>query len=82
MPNMSVWLSSAMPDAMRCRALGGLSTSMFLGQFLSPIVTQPLTKSVGLGGVYAAIGGVLVIMALGFAIFKSQVRNLTHSKTT
>jgi MFS family permease len=82
MPNMSVWLSSAVPDAMRGRALGGLSTSMFLGQFLSPIVTQPLTKSVGLSGVYAAIGGVLVIMALGFAIFKSQMRNLTHSKTT
>jgi MFS family permease len=82
MPNMSVWLSSAVPDAMRGRALGGLSTSMFLGQFLSPIVTQPLTKSFGLGGVYAAIGGALIVIALGFAIFKSQVHNLTHSKTT
>jgi MFS family permease len=82
MPNMSVWLSSAVPDAMRGRALGGLSTAMFLGQFLSPIVTQPLTKSVGLGGVYAVMGGALVLIALGFAIFKSQVRNLTRSRTT
>jgi MFS family permease len=80
MPNMSVWLSSAMPDAMRGRALGGLSTSMFLGQFLSPIITQPITKSFGLGGVYVFIGGTLVVMALGFAIFKSQVRNLTRSR--
>jgi MFS family permease len=79
MPNMSVWLSSAVPDAMRGRALGGLSTSMFLGQFLSPIVTQPITKSLGLGGVYAFIGGLLVFLALGFAIFKSQVRNLTRA---
>jgi MFS family permease len=79
MPNMSVWLSSAVPDAMRGRALGGLSTAMFLGQFLSPIVTQPITKSLGLGGVYASIGGILVILALGFAIFKSQVRNLTRA---
>ncbi len=80
MPNMSVWLSAAVPDALRGRALGGLSTSMFLGQFLSPIVTQPLTKSVGLGGTYALVGGGLVIVALGFAVFKSQVRNLTRSR--
>ena len=57
----------------------GLSTAMFLGQFLSPIVTQPLTKSMGLGGTYAIVGGGLVIVALGFAIFKSQVRDLTRS---
>jgi hypothetical protein len=53
---------------------------MFLGQFLSPIVTQPLTKSMGLGGTYAIVGGGLVIVALGFAVFKSQVRNLTRSR--
>jgi MFS family permease len=82
MPNMSVWLSSAIPDAMRGRALGGLSTSMFLGQFLSPIVTQPLTKNLGLGGTYALTGGSLVIVALGFAVFKSQIRNFTRSRAT
>jgi MFS family permease len=82
MPNMSVWLSSAVPDAMRGRALGGLSTAMFLGQFLSPIVTQPLSKNLGLGGTYALTGGGLVLVALGFAIFKSQVRNLTRSRAT
>lgn len=82
MPNMSVWLSTAVPDAIRGRALGGLSTAMFLGQFLSPIVTQPLTKTLGLSGTYAATGGGLVVVALGFAIFKSKVRDLTHSRIT
>lgn len=82
MPNMTVWLSTAVPDAMRGRALGGLSTAMFLGQFLSPIVTQPFTKTLGLGGVYALTGGILTLMALGLAVFKSQVRNLTQSQTT
>ncbi len=82
MPNMSVWLSAAIPDQMRGRALGGLSTSMFLGQFLSPIVTHPFTKPLGLGGVYALTGGILVLIALGFTIFKSQVRNLTRSRAT
>jgi MFS family permease len=82
MPNMSVWLSSAVPDAIRGRALGGLSTAMFLGQFLSPIVTQPLAKNLGLGGTYAVTGGGLIVVALGFAVFKSQVRNLTRSSAT
>jgi MFS family permease len=82
MPNMSVWLSAAVPDVLRGRALGGLSTAMFLGQFLSPIVTQPLTKNLGLGGTYALVGGGLVLVALGFAVFKSQALNLTRSRAT
>jgi MFS family permease len=81
MPNMTVWLSSAVPDIVRGKALGWLSTSMFLGQFLSPIVTQPLTKAFGLGGTYALTGGILTIVGLGFAVLKSQVRNLTSSRT-
>jgi MFS family permease len=79
MPNMTVWLSSAVAEASRGKALGWLSTSMFLGQFLSPIVTQPLTKAFGLDGTYALTGGILTIVALVFAIGKSQVRNLTRS---
>jgi hypothetical protein len=79
---MSVWISSAVPDRMRGRALVGLSTAMFLGQFLSPIASQPLTKIVGLGGVYAMTGGGLVLIALGFAIFKTQVRQLTRTRAT
>jgi MFS family permease len=82
MPNMTVWLSTAVPDAKRGLALGGLSTAMFLGQFLSPILSQPFTKTLGLGGVYALTGGILVVIALAFAIFKSQVRHLTRSEIT
>jgi MFS family permease len=80
MPNMSVWLSAAVPDSARGRALGGLSTAMFLGQFLSPIISQPLTKSLGLGGVYAFTGAILTILGLVFAVLKSQIRQLAYSR--
>jgi MFS family permease len=80
MPNVSVWLSSVVSDETRGRALGGLSTAMFLGQFISPIVAQPLTKTMGLGQVYALTGGMLTIVALGFAVFKSQIRNLARDR--
>jgi MFS family permease len=81
MPNMSVWLSSIVSDETRGRALGGLSTAMFLGQFISPIVAQPLTKMMGLGQIYALTGGMLTIVALGFAVFKSQIRNLARDRS-
>jgi MFS family permease len=78
MPNMSIWLMTTVPEAIRGQALGGLSTAIFLGQFLSPIVTQPWAKTLGLGKVYAIAGGILVLMALGSAIFKTQLLTLTR----
>ncbi|MFM2431688.1 MAG: hypothetical protein RLZZ511_2901 [Cyanobacteriota bacterium] len=81
MPNMTVWLSSIVADSGRGKALGLLSTAMFLGQFLSPIVTQPLTKSAGLGGTYTYTGILLTLIALSFAVLKSQVRHLVHDHT-
>jgi MFS family permease len=78
MPNMSIWLMTTVPEAIRGRALGGLSTAMFLGQFLSPIVTQPFAKTLGLGKVYAIVGGILVVIALGAAIFKTQLLTFTR----
>jgi hypothetical protein len=55
---------------------------MFLGQFLSPIISQPFTKPLGLGGVYLLTGGILTLIALGSALFRFQVRNLTRNRTT
>jgi MFS family permease len=78
MPNMSIWLMTTVPESIRGRALGGLSTSMFLGQFLSPIVTQPFAKTLGLGKVYAIVGGILVVIALSSAIFKPQLLTFTR----
>ena len=78
MPNMSIWLMTTVPEAIRGRALGGLSTAIFLGQFLSPIVTQPFAKTLGLGKVYAIVGGMLIVIALGSAIFKTQLLTFTR----
>jgi MFS family permease len=80
MPNMSIWLMTTVPEAIRGRALGGLSTAMFLGQFLSPIVTQPFAKTVGLGKLYAIVGGILVVIALSSAIFKPQLLTFTRAR--
>ena len=64
MPNLNVWLSTSVPNALRGRALGGLTTFFFLGQFLSPIASQPLSNLVGFGYTYSLVGILLSIVAL------------------
>jgi MFS family permease len=63
-PNMNVCLTSSTPAALRGRILGGLTTSFFLGQFTSPLISQPLSQWVGLGATYALAGGLMLVMLL------------------
>ena len=44
-PNLYVWLANSAPLAVRGRALGGMNTALFLGQFLSPLISQPIVAS-------------------------------------
>lgn len=64
MPNMNVCLTSATPVVLRGRILGGLTTSFFLGQFISPLISQPLSLQVGLGATYGLAGGLMLVMAI------------------
>ena len=79
MPNLNVWLSSIIPDALRGRAIGGLTTFFFLGQFLSPIVSQPITNTVGLGRTYFLTGIVLVVIAFVFSALRKQIKSFCQN---
>lgn len=76
MPNLNVWLSTSVPNNLRGRALGGLTTFFFLGQFLSPIASQPVTNIVGLGHTYSLVGILLLIFAVIFFAFRKRVELL------
>ena len=49
MPSLYVWIADAAPVEIRGRALGGFTTAVFLGQFLSPLLSQPLIDATDLG---------------------------------
>jgi MFS family permease len=68
MPNMTFCLTSATPANMRGKILGGLTTFMFLGQFVSPLVSQPLSLAIGLNMTYGVAGIAMVILAIAFVI--------------
>ncbi|MBE9043877.1 MFS transporter [Pleurocapsales cyanobacterium LEGE 10410] len=79
MPNLNVWLSSIIPDSLRGRALGGLTTFFFLGQFLSPIASQPITNAVGLDRTYIFTGMALLVVAIAFLALRKPIKSFCQS---
>ena len=68
-PNLNVWLLNRTPAPLRGRALGGFATALFLGQFLSPFVSQPLSRITATGGIYRVSGWALLgLVALLLAL--------------
>jgi MFS family permease len=75
-PNLNVWLADETPPTQRGRALGGLTTALFLGRFLSPIVGQPVSASVGSGGLFLRAGLLLLMIVPLFWIMRNRIRSL------
>jgi len=69
LPNMNVWINAITPATSRGKVLGGLTTCMFLGQFSSPIITDPIADRVGLGSSYGVIGWGLLSLAILLTFF-------------
>lgn len=81
MPNLNLWIASEVSDAARGRALGGSTTFFFLGQFLSPLISQPVSKVVGLSTTYALAGGVLLICGLALMGLQRPICRLIATKS-
>ncbi|WP_423129309.1 MFS transporter [Gaoshiqia sp. Z1-71] len=73
-PNLNVWLTSEVPEAFRGRAVGGLTTAIFLGQFMSPVAGQPIAETFGLDFLFRGAGVVLLSVAFAFVLLKQPIR--------
>lgn len=71
MPNSSLWLISISENDNRGKILGGLTTAFFLGQFLSPMATQPMVKYFGTETMFGGLGVLLVVFAIAL-FFKTR----------
>jgi MFS family permease len=74
-PNFNVWLVSQVSATVRGKAVGGLTSAIFLGQFMSPIVIQPIIQQVGLVGAFGVGGGFLLFVAV--LLFGIKQKNST-----
>ena len=72
--NNSAWILKLAPQAVRGKVVGILSSCIFLGQFLSPLLTQPLVASIGLFEMFLLYGTLIFIVALVFFIASRKIR--------
>lgn len=77
-PNLSVWLADGTPAALRGRVLGGLTTAVFLGIFLSPIVGQPVSAAIGFRALCLSAGALLLVIAALFWVTRNRLRSLSN----
>jgi MFS family permease len=52
------------PETLRARAVGLLLSAVFLGQFLNPLVVDPLRTVFGIHGAFLAVSGAFVLLSL------------------
>ncbi|WP_064015074.1 MFS transporter [Deinococcus puniceus] len=64
-PNLYAWLADLTPPAWRGRITAGMSSAVFLGQFLSPLVLAAPAAQPAQGFVWGALG----IAVIGAALF-------------
>lgn len=70
-PNLTIWMMSKVPAGMRGRSSGGLTTAVFLGQFLSPLLSQPVANGHSLAMSFRLAGvGMIVLVVLPCIIVK------------
>ena len=56
MPTLNNWLADLAPTTVRGKVLGALTTALFLGQFVSPLVLTPLLARLSYSAFFAALG--------------------------
>lgn len=62
--NSSTWLMGLTDPKYRTRVIGGLTTAIYLGQFVLPFVAQPIIRDAGIRNSFLVLVGVLVFFAL------------------
>ena len=67
-----MWVSTLAPLSVRGRGLGLLMAAMYLGQFLSPIVTQPVKAAWGIPATFVAAGIAMAVLSVVFLVVKSR----------
>jgi hypothetical protein len=71
-PNSPAWLLSRVPTGARGRALGGLTSAIFLGQIAAPFVYDPLVRVFGSGNTFLSVGVASLLIALSVKVLSGR----------
>lgn len=73
--NNNTWLFNLASNKERPRAYGFLASSMFMGQFISPLITQAIVHHIGLIEMLIIVAIFIYLIALIFLYFHNKVIN-------
>ena len=62
-PNAALWVTTLAPPRLRGRLLGMMTASIYLGQFFSPILVEPVVTAVGLSGAFGVAAAAALLVA-------------------
>jgi MFS family permease len=80
-PNSNVWVVTLSPESMRGRLVGGLTTSIFVGQFISPFLIQPVIALTSTSGIFLFSGIALILISILYLSFiPLKSRSLSFQK--
>ncbi|MFC2038211.1 MFS transporter [Chloroflexota bacterium] len=72
MPTTQLWVGELVPASFRGRITSYLGSFGLIGQFLSPIILNPVASSLGLNAVFLLIGAICSLLLLLFLVFFRQ----------
>ncbi len=72
MPPLASWLQQLAPPAARGKVMGGFTTALFLGQFVSPFVHGPSARLFGYGGSYLVAAGLAAATVILLLAWKNR----------
>lgn len=78
LPNLNRWTADSVSSTARGRALSGVTFAIFLGQFLSPLATQPIADLIGLAAMYIVLAGLLLVLALLSGLLRVPIRHVAE----
>lgn len=75
--NSNTWLMGLTDPRYRTRVIGGLTTAIYLGQFVLPFIAQPIIRDAGIRQSFVVLVGVLAFFALAAPLMSAiaQRRN-------
>ncbi|WP_100444772.1 MFS transporter [Glycomyces xiaoerkulensis] len=73
MPNLNSWTAALADGPVRGRAMGLLGSTLFAGQFLSPIATQPVIDRIGLQPTLAALAAAAALVGAAYATARRRL---------
>lgn len=71
-PNSSLWVLALAPPRLRGRLVGGLTAAIFIGQFLSPLLLEPVVAFTSLGTAFGIAAAAMALVATGLALVRRR----------